>query len=349
MTACLSVLLPTFDGERFVAEQVASILGQSLGDFELLVVDDGSRDATPAMLADIARQDRRVRLLPSTGNWGQKLRLAQLVDASAGELLAIADQDDCWAEDKLALLVNQLGSRDLAFGRSAIIDARGEPTGVTLLDLLPPPPSVGDRLIYLFKPMVSAHAAVARRAVYRAQGFARTHPFDWLQSLDAVFGRGLVYVPEAVTWHRLHDGNQSNARAGISRSWRGRWRLDELRRKRNLKLTERWMFVQRVEHLAFSPCLDEVTRAVFGRVHRLVSAHWFEQDRRWSLADRALATTVIDLLAPLAGSPSDLALAIKWMNRLCRANVHPINFAFHTAVTVLGPRRARLGDAATRS
>lgn len=346
VAVALSILLPTFNGERFLAEQVHTILAQSWGDFELLVVDDGSTDGTPALLASLAPGDARLRVLPSHGNRGQKARLAQLREEAHGALLAIADQDDRWDEHKVERLIAALGDRDLAFGQSTIIDAAGVPTGHTLLDLLPPAPSPGDRLVYLFKPMVSAHAAVARRALYRPDSFARTHPFDWLQSLDAVFGRGLVYVPDAVTFHRIHGANQSNANAGVRRSALGRLDPAELRRKRNLKLTERWMFHQRLEHLAFSPHLSDETRGVFARAHRAVARQWFEQDRRWSLAHRALEMELLALLTPLAGSDADLAVARKWLRRLCRANVHPLNIAFHAAVTAIGARKARASASA---
>ena len=57
----LSILMPTYNGARFLVEQVESIFAQTDGDFELLAIDDGSSDETPAMLRDLAARDGRMR------------------------------------------------------------------------------------------------------------------------------------------------------------------------------------------------------------------------------------------------------------------------------------------------
>ena len=59
----VSVVLPVRDGAAFVAAAIGSILAQTFDAFELLVIDDGSRDATPAVVGDLAARDRRLRVL----------------------------------------------------------------------------------------------------------------------------------------------------------------------------------------------------------------------------------------------------------------------------------------------
>src|SRR5687767_9524988 len=92
----ISILLPTFNGEHYLAEQLDSIFGQTFRDFELLVIDDGSTDHTRAILADYAARDRRMKILPSKygdtkyrdtiPNRGQKHRLIELLRAARGPL-----------------------------------------------------------------------------------------------------------------------------------------------------------------------------------------------------------------------------------------------------------------------
>lgn len=60
--------MAVYDGERFLARSVDSILAQTYADFEFLIVDDGSRDQTPALLADYARKDPRLRVLTNPQN-----------------------------------------------------------------------------------------------------------------------------------------------------------------------------------------------------------------------------------------------------------------------------------------
>lgn len=341
MTPLISILLPTFDGGRYLAEQVRSILAQTLTDIELVVVDDGSTDTTRDQLAEFARADDRVRLLPSMGNLGQKRRLAELAGAARGDLLAIADQDDVWHPAKLERLLAGLGEKAMAFGPSRIIDEEGRDSGMTILDLLPPPPSADDRLIYLFKPMVSAHAMLLRRDCLSDLSLRRAHPFDWLQSLDAVFTRGIAYVPDAVTSHRIHSANQSNGPLGDRAGLLARLAPWRQRQRQNLRGTERWLLTQRLEHLSYSPLLDPVLNGVFRRAHALCAGAWFEIGRPMRLSDPALADALMTLLVPLAGSERDGAAARRWTTRLSRSAWQPVDAARHFAAAMLGPRADR--------
>lgn len=330
MTAAVTILLPTYNGARFLDLQIQSILNQSFDDFTVLAIDDGSVDASPAILADNARIDRRLHVLPSTDNQGQKQRLFQLSQAADTPLISIADQDDVWDTDKLGRLVQGLGNASMAFGPSRIIDADGRDTGQTLFDALPPAPSPCDRLIYLFKPMVSAHAMVARREVLSHASFQRAHPFDWLQSLDASFMNGIRYVEDAVTWHRLHGQNQSNGDLSTRHGLIGSFRYPIVRRRHNLRQTERWMVTQRLEHLSFSPMLDLATRRVFDRAFQLCAEQWFRIDRGWSVHHGDLRQSLSVLLRPMASSEEDWAACRRYILQLTRSAGHPWEIAAQT-------------------
>ena len=91
--------MPVRDGERFVGEAVESVLGQTLADLELIVVDDGSTDSTPALLAGFARADARVRVLTqavggltSTLNAGCALVRAPLIARMDADDVALPDR-----------------------------------------------------------------------------------------------------------------------------------------------------------------------------------------------------------------------------------------------------------------
>jgi glycosyltransferase involved in cell wall biosynthesis len=92
--------MPVRDGERFVGEAVESVLGQTLADLELIVVDDGSTDSTPALLAGFARADARVRVLTqAVGGLTSALNAGcALVRAP---LIARMDADDVALPDRL--------------------------------------------------------------------------------------------------------------------------------------------------------------------------------------------------------------------------------------------------------
>lgn len=98
----ISVLLSVFNGRLFLAEAVESILGQTFGDFEFLIIDDGSTDGSLEMLRRYERQDPRIRLT-SRPNKGVTRTLNELFRQSKGDFIARMDADDVARSDRLAL------------------------------------------------------------------------------------------------------------------------------------------------------------------------------------------------------------------------------------------------------
>ena len=96
----ISVCMPVFNAERFVAEAVESILDANTEDFEFLIIDDGSSDGTPAILTRYANQDQRIRL-SIRSNKGVVATLNELVDQACGELIARMDSDDISLPERL--------------------------------------------------------------------------------------------------------------------------------------------------------------------------------------------------------------------------------------------------------
>lgn len=90
----VSVLLPCFNAERFLGRALESILRQSLSHFEVIAVDDGSTDRTPAILRQFADRDERVRVLVNSTNLGLIRTLNRGLREAEGELIARADADD---------------------------------------------------------------------------------------------------------------------------------------------------------------------------------------------------------------------------------------------------------------
>jgi glycosyltransferase involved in cell wall biosynthesis len=308
MTPRLSILMPTYNGGRYCGQQVESILGQSFGDFELLVVDDGSTDDTRERLTETAAQDRRIRILADDkANRGQRFRLLELLAEARGQLIGIADQDDVWVPGKLKSLIEGLGEAGMAFGPSHIIDGSGQSTGLTLhgaakLDIRP-----RDRLRSLAHPLVSAHAMIVRRELVRETAFCATVPFDWCMALDAQYTLGLRYIEDAVTLHRVHDMNQNNGDlldAHTPLSWRARIALP-----RNLLPSgalDRFSFWKRAAYLANSPVVEPRVRRAFALVCRACEQAWFiKQGPYHRRRNETCQTALLDALEPFAGSPED--------------------------------------------
>ncbi len=106
MAAPLAILLSTCNGERYLAEQLDSLLRQTRQDFLIVARDDGSRDGSRALLEDYARSNpRHFRLLADEGvNLGARGSFARLLEYALDldpAYLMFCDQDDIWHEDKI--------------------------------------------------------------------------------------------------------------------------------------------------------------------------------------------------------------------------------------------------------
>ncbi|MBD0290839.1 MAG: glycosyltransferase [Thermoleophilia bacterium] len=105
-TPAVSVLMAVHDGERHLREAVESILGQTFADFELVVVDDASTDASRSILEGYG--DPRIRLLVNRENLGLTRSLNRGLAATSGRYVARHDADDVSEPDRLALQVAHL-------------------------------------------------------------------------------------------------------------------------------------------------------------------------------------------------------------------------------------------------
>jgi glycosyltransferase involved in cell wall biosynthesis len=128
----------TYNGGKHLAEQLSGILGQTLRPFEVVVCDDASTDETIAILEDFrarvpfkVRVIRNLQRLGSTRNFDQALKLCE------GDLIALADHDDRWSDNKLDLLATILESdKNLGgvFSDAELIGEDSLPTGMRLLE-----------------------------------------------------------------------------------------------------------------------------------------------------------------------------------------------------------------------
>lgn len=89
----ISVLMPVYNAERYVAKAVQSILDQTFRDFEFLIIDDGSTDGSRKILESFARRDSRIHLI-SRANTGLVVALNEMLDLARGEFIARMDADD---------------------------------------------------------------------------------------------------------------------------------------------------------------------------------------------------------------------------------------------------------------
>lgn len=236
--AAVVILLSTYDGAEYVAEQIESIRRQTMSDWTLLVRDDGSSDETVQIVRQLAETDRRILLtqdgggnLGPAGSFGLLLKRA----AEAGACyVALADQDDVWRPDKLARELELLQSREAEVGANTPILVHSDLT-VVAEDLSVVHPSflrfqgldreagapLGRLLVQNF---VTGCTVVLNRALVDvATPLPKVVMHDWWLALCAAALGQLVYLPAPTVLYRQHGRNAAGGR------WRWEARLQALR------------------------------------------------------------------------------------------------------------------------
>lgn len=212
----VSVVLPTFNRAATLERSARSVLGQDFRDLELLVVDDGSTDGTPALLARLAREDTRVRPLRQRNAGAAAARNAGLA-AARGDLVAFQDSDDEWLPGHLSGHVAALEGSTASVAYSFMERHRDGASR-----LVPDPGSAtldGDLSgALLRRNLVGTPTAVARRTALEAAGPMDTRLRqleDWdLWIRVAQRGATFVFLPQATVRSTYQPDSLSLDRPG---------------------------------------------------------------------------------------------------------------------------------------
>lgn len=206
----ISVVLPVYNGEKYLVEAMDSILEQSFKDFELIVIDDGSTDSSIQILRKYEQTDNRVKLV-SRANKGLPATLNEAVDEAGGQLIARMDQDDISLPDRLALQYQFMCDHPevVALGCSAgFIDEEGKYVCTYI------PPLDNATLIQIFpdSPFIHPSVMFRKNEFYKAGKYPEK--MKWGGEDVILFGRftklgELRNLSEPLIRYRLVPGSMS--------------------------------------------------------------------------------------------------------------------------------------------
>lgn len=231
----ISCVVPVFNGERYLAAALDSVLAQTRPPDEIVIVDDGSSDGSPEI---VRRYGDRVRYVRQN-NRGAASARNRGVELCGGELLAFIDQDDLWLPQKLEL---QLASFAADPGLDICIchvQLRWESARAAERAALGEHRRAGCVPGYATPAMLARRTAFARIGPLDAR-LTVADATDWfLRGID--LGVSIQLLPQALVAHRMHDGNLSRRRESGKREF-----------VRLVKAT-----LDRRRHLAASRCAGE--------------------------------------------------------------------------------------------
>jgi len=241
MSPAVSIILPTFNRAAFLPDAFASIQGQTCADWELIVVDDGSTDATGAIVDDWARRlPQPLKYIKQENQGAYAARNTGLAHASS-PFVAFFDSDDVWLPEYLRLCVDELNGNpdvDWIFAACEIVDPRGQVVSPStfFVGTVPRPflsltaISRGRLHVIADDHALDCHLtdgiycglqnSVIRRQVFDADRFWPDYRVvEDAQFLFRALVRGVRvgYLTEVLVTYRLHEGNSSASAVGASR------------------------------------------------------------------------------------------------------------------------------------
>jgi len=121
----VSVAMATYNGAKYLREQLNSILLQTYPNLEIVITDDASSDETLTILRDFAKSHNQIKIFRNRINQGLTPSFEQSIKNCRGEFIAISDQDDIWEINKIEILLNAMENEDAIYSDSELIDHFG--------------------------------------------------------------------------------------------------------------------------------------------------------------------------------------------------------------------------------
>jgi GT2 family glycosyltransferase len=218
-----SILMPAFDAHATVRESVESALAQTVGDLELIVVDDGSADETPEVVSSYAARDERVRLI-SQANAGTSAARNRGLAEARGMFVSLLDNDDAWLPTHLQRSTERLEAAPgagLAYADAWILDdASGRINRRTSLSFYPHRAAPDADADELYAALIEKNFVIASSATLTREALDAVGAFDaelrgtddwdmWLRVAGAGFG-AVRAAPEPLVVLRYSATSQSS-------------------------------------------------------------------------------------------------------------------------------------------
>ncbi len=212
----ISVCMPVYNSKRYVAAAIESILNQTLGDFEFLILDDGSTDGSMEILERYAARDSRIRLW-NRPNKGLAPTMNELLDEAQGEFIARMDSDDISLPDRFELQATYLRANPdcvLVGGQAMVIDPDGDPLCVWFQgrthEELDAHNLLGNRGTALCHPSIMMRRQMVMEIGKYREQFRIGEDLDLFLRL-AEIGR-ISNLPQVLIKYRAHESNFTRTR-----------------------------------------------------------------------------------------------------------------------------------------
>ncbi len=214
MAALVSIITPAFNAEKFVVQSIQSVQNQTHIDWEMIIVDDCSTDATVAIVKKFAQQDGRIKLVCLDKNSGTGVARQAALLLAKGQFVAFLDADDLWFPNKLQIQLAFMKTHQLAFTFS-FYDCINE-TGLLLHKRVEAPKNLSYRQLF-FCNYVGNLTAIYERCFFENIKISNIRKRQdwmlWLYILKKI--KFTKPVPETLAFYRIRENSLSASKIDL--------------------------------------------------------------------------------------------------------------------------------------
>jgi glycosyltransferase involved in cell wall biosynthesis len=199
--------MATYNGQRFITEQLNSIIRQTYSNLEVIIVDDDSTDDTHSILQEFSRKYPFIKVYRNKTNIGYIKNFERGLQMASGNFIAPCDQDDIWEPEKLTTLYQNLGIHEIIYSDSTLIDEAGNSLGKNLSDIKNLR-GFDDCLCYAIGNSAPGHAMLIKRSVIdRSLPLPPIFPHDYWIGFIATCQSPIRYLNVPLVKYRQHETN----------------------------------------------------------------------------------------------------------------------------------------------
>jgi glycosyltransferase involved in cell wall biosynthesis len=209
----ISIALATYNGERFLRQQLDSIYAQTYPRFEVIASDDASTDGTVSILKEY-KNTHGLKFTVNKKNSGFVKNFENALKGCSGEFIALSDQDDVWHPDKLEVLLREIGGHSIICSDAELIDGNGAMIATSFERFSRKYDETDDQFkFFVFRNYVTGCTSlISRDVITRSLPIpegVRYH--DWWFAIVAATRGGVRYLPVPLLQYRQHGENDTGA------------------------------------------------------------------------------------------------------------------------------------------
>ena len=214
----IDILLATYNGEKYVGEQIESILTQTYKNINLIISDDKSQDNTRKIIEEYAKKDQRITIFFQEENLGYIKNFEFLIKQVKSNYFMLSDQDDVWLPEKVEKSIKKLKEEDadLVFGDLEVVDQSLHTIYPSFNDFMKLTRKINKcknsyEMNYLYNCVTGCTLLAKSKTIQDFMPIPANSKYvvhdHWIALMTSLHGK-LAYIPEKLIKYRQHGDNQ---------------------------------------------------------------------------------------------------------------------------------------------